>query len=187
MGLTAPTKVTQKEREEHERTHTPYRAWCRCCVKGRGTKAPHRRRKEDEEGEGEKTPRVSMDYVSMSQEDEEAKENPVIVILNEQTNERYARATGRKGVGTEGLRDWLAKDASEELKSWGHAGGTGGHIILKSDGEKAMVAFRGAVATFHGGTVVPEGPAKNESQSNGAVEGVGRVVRDSTRVLKVQI
>ena len=28
-GLTAPMKVSKEEREEHERTHTPYRAWCR--------------------------------------------------------------------------------------------------------------------------------------------------------------
>ena len=70
--------------------------------------------------------------------------------------ERYARAIGRKGVGTEGLMKWLVKDVSAELKAWGHAGGPGGHIILKSDNEKGMVAFRNAVAKFHGGVVVQE-------------------------------
>ena len=187
VGLTAPIKVSQKDREEHELTHTPYRAWCKCCVKGRGQKMPHLKNKDDEEDEATKVPRVSMDYVFMSQEDEEAKENPVLVVLNEATNERYARATGRKGVGTEGIMDWLVRDVSEEMKSWGHAGGVGGNIILKSDGEKAMVAFRDAVAKYHGGTVSQEGPAKNESQSNGAVEGAGRIVRDFTRVYKAQI
>ena len=38
----------------------------------------------------------------MSKQDEDAKENPILVVLNEDTNEKYARATGRKGVGTEG-------------------------------------------------------------------------------------
>ena len=28
-GMTTPMKVSDKEREEHELTHTPFRAWCR--------------------------------------------------------------------------------------------------------------------------------------------------------------
>ena len=35
-GLVAPAKVSREEREEHERTHTPYRAWCRICVRAMG-------------------------------------------------------------------------------------------------------------------------------------------------------
>ena len=27
-GLPAPQKVTKAERDEHEKTHTPYRSWC---------------------------------------------------------------------------------------------------------------------------------------------------------------
>ena len=69
----------------------------------------------------------------------------------------------------------------------GHAGGTGGHIILKCDGARSMLAMRDAVAKFHGGIVVPESPAKNESPSNGYVEGAGRIVREFTRVFKFQI
>ena len=147
---------------------------------------PHRRRNSDQNQE-ETIPRISMDYFYMSRQDEEAKENHMLVILNKQTIERYARATGRKGVGTEGLMDWLVKDICEELKTWGHAGGPGGHIILKSDNERAMAALRHAIAKFHGGVVVQESPAKGESQSNGAVEGAGRIVREFVRVFKIQI
>ena len=35
-GMTAPMKVSDKEREEHELTHTPFRAWCPYCVRARG-------------------------------------------------------------------------------------------------------------------------------------------------------
>ena len=128
-----------------------------------------------------------MDYFYMSNADESAMDNPILVVLNEETNERYARATGSTGVGSDGIMDWLVRDISEELKSWGHAGGTGGHIILKCDGAKSMLAIRDAVAKFHGGIVVPESPAKNESPSNGYVEGAGRIVREFTRVFKFQI
>ena len=128
-----------------------------------------------------------MDYFYMSQADEEAKENPMLVILNEQSGEIFARMTGRKGVGDGGECDWLIKEVSRELKGWGHAGGIGGKIILKSDRERSLVAFRNAVARYHGGVVIPEDPPKNESQSNGAVEEAGKKVREFTRVLKRQI
>ena len=187
VGLSAPVRVSKAEVEKHELTHVPYRSWCPICVRARGRKMPHYRRKERHDEVGMRIPRISMDYFFMSKHDEEAKENPVLVVLNEETNERYARATGRKGIGTEGVMEWLVRDVSEELKSWGHAGGTGGHIILKCDGEKAMTAFRDAVARFHGGVVVPESPAKGESQSNGSVEGSGRIVREFVRVFKIQL
>ncbi len=123
-GLRAPQRVGRKEREDHERTHTPYRSWCKCCVWARGMKMAHRRQNREGEEDGlEKVPRVSMDYWFMGEEDREAGENPLIVVVNERTGEKYARAVGRKGVGTEGEMDWLIKAISEEVKAWGHAGG----------------------------------------------------------------
>ena len=63
MGLRAPQVVTKAEREEHEKTHIPYRCWCRACVRGRRKKRAHRQKsqkdKEDERDTG--VPRVSMD------------------------------------------------------------------------------------------------------------------------------
>ena len=128
-----------------------------------------------------------MDYFYMSQKDEEAKENPNLVVINEASNEKYARAAGQKGVGTEGAVQWLIKDVSNEMKSWGHQGGEGGKIILTCDGEKAMVALRDAIAKYHGGEVIPENPAKGESQSNGRVEEAGKTVRGFVRVFKEQL
>jgi hypothetical protein len=128
-----------------------------------------------------------MDYFYMSQADEEAKSNPLIVMVDEKTGEKYARAVGQKRVGGRGEMEWLVRDMSEELKTWGHLGGGGGKIILKSDGEAAMKALRDAVGKYHGGVVIPEGPAKNESQSNGTAEEAGKTVRGFCRVLKDQI
>ena len=51
-----------------------------------------------------------MDYLYMSQKDEEAKENPVLIVLNEATGEKYARAAGHKGVGNANERAWPIKD-----------------------------------------------------------------------------
>eukprot|EP00973_Karenia_brevis_P075577 10499786-Karenia_brevis.AAC.1 len=61
-------------------------------------------------------------------------------MTDEQTKEKYARAVGQKGLGMDSNMDWLIKDLSAELKAWGHAGGEGGSIIIKSDSENAIVA-----------------------------------------------
>lgn len=57
-------------------------------------------------------PRVSMDYFFMSKEDEKASTNPCLVMKNEDSGEKYARAVGQTGVGDDGRMDWLIKDIS---------------------------------------------------------------------------
>ena len=96
-----------------------------------------------------------MDYFYMSKEDERACGDPLTVVVDEGTGERYGIAIGNKGVAEEGERHWLVKDASEELNTWGHPGGENGKITFKSDGERSIVAFRNALAKFHGGIVTP--------------------------------
>ena len=80
--------------------------------------------------------------------------------------------------------EWLLKDMRDELTSWGHAGGEGGKIILKSDSESSIVAVREALAKRHGGRVVPERPPPGESESNGVIEEAGRTVRCLAVTLK---
>ena len=185
-GIRAPQRVSQQEREEHERTHTPFRAWCRHCVRGRGKNTAHKKRDSAEVQEAA-VPRVSMDYFFMSEDDRKASENPIFTMVDEETGEKYARAVGQKGLGEHGVMDWLIKDISAELKAWGHSGGDGCSLIMKTDGEPAIVAVREAVAKYHGGRVIPEAPAKGESPSNGLVEEAGKTSREFTRVLKDQL
>jgi len=176
-GLPAPAKVSKLEREEHERTHTPYRAWCKCCVMGRGKSTPQMRTDEDDEEEKRKVPRVSIDYFSMSDADQKASENPLIVMLDEDTGEKYARAVSQKGLGQNTEMARLIKDMSNELKSWGHPGCEGNALILKSDGEASIVAVREALGRYHGRRIIPEAPAKGEkvqqSGGRGRQEGEG--------------
>ena len=44
----APQRVSRQEREDHERTHAPFRAWCSHRVRGRGKNAAHREQAKDE-------------------------------------------------------------------------------------------------------------------------------------------
>ena len=48
-----------------------------------------------------------MDYFFMSREDEEASKNPILVIADEKSGSRYARAVGCKGLGESGSMEWL--------------------------------------------------------------------------------
>ena len=88
------------EQEEHAMTHCPYRSWCRHCVQARARSSPHRaggERKGAEEGVGpEKAPGVPMDYF-MSKTDEKASVNPRIVMADEDSGSRYARAVADPG------------------------------------------------------------------------------------------
>ena len=52
------TGPTLLEREEHCRTHEPYRAWCPVCIAGRGRADPHAMRTESEKS----LPVVGVDY-----------------------------------------------------------------------------------------------------------------------------
>ena len=71
----------------------------------------------------------------MSQDEEKASENPLMVMIDEQSGNRYMRAVGKKGLGEGNEMDWLIKDMHEELKSWGHPGGENNELILKSGEE----------------------------------------------------
>jgi hypothetical protein len=120
----APMRVSREEIELHEATHTPYRPWCKYCVKARGRNDPHRKRQEEQmDDEIPKVPRISMDYFFMSEADQKASKNPIMVMIDEETGEKYARAVGQKGMGERNEMDWLVVDMSRELKSWGHPGG----------------------------------------------------------------
>ena len=69
----------------------------------------------------------------------------------------------------------------------GASRGEKGHAMLKSDGERSIVAVIDETARRLGGKVISEKPPKGESQSNGAVEEAGKRVREITKVLKDMI
>ena len=101
----------------------------------------------------------------------------MIVMVDEETGEKYARGVSQKGIGEDGEMKWLIDDMQRELKSWGHPGGESSHLIFKSDGEASIKVVRDKLARQVGGKVVVESPAQGESQSNGLVEEAGKTVR----------
>ena len=75
----APGDPTKAEREEHEITHVPYRAWCEHCVKSRG-KDGHHGRVPLEMAEST-IPRVVMDYCFFQEDMKSEDETPLSLIV----------------------------------------------------------------------------------------------------------
>ena len=99
-----------------------------------------------------------------------ASEHPMMVMVDESTGNKYMRNVDHKGLSGDGDQSWLVKDMHQELKSWGYPGVAQNALILKSDGEPAIVAVREALARCHGGRVTAEHPPAGEHQANGAAE-----------------
>ena len=59
-------RPTQREREEHEATHVPFRDWCAHCMMGRG-RTHHHVAKQKSEDESSR-PIIAMDYFFMQME-----------------------------------------------------------------------------------------------------------------------
>ena len=104
-GRQSPKMQTKAEREEHSRTHCPYRSWCPYCVKSRVRNAPPKGCVEDDPLKEIKVPRAHLDYFFMSRDDENASKNPLLVMTDERTGSRYARVVGYKGIGENGSLD----------------------------------------------------------------------------------
>ena len=98
----------------------------------------------------------------------------MMVMVDEQTGDKYAGAVGQKGTGGGEQMEWPLNDMCEELKSWGHQGGESGHMIFENDGESFIEAVKAALAKKLGGKVVLDRPLKGESQSNGVAEEGGK-------------
>ena len=61
-----PREPSKEEREEHEKTHLPFRNWCRHCVRGRGKEEACRDAKRDQE-----VAEVHLDFMFMGDEGED--------------------------------------------------------------------------------------------------------------------
>ena len=114
----APKKPTKREVEEHEVLHERYEAWCRHCVRGRGRNRPHRRVERNKENEDERVPRISMDYNSVSENDE--KVGTWLTMVDSKSKAVWSRVVQGKGVCEE--TEWVIRAIVEELDDWGFRG-----------------------------------------------------------------
>ena len=65
VKVKSPMVVTKEVREDHEKTHTPYRSWCKWCVWARSKNFPHKRKTKCDKDDKPAVPRICMGYFFM--------------------------------------------------------------------------------------------------------------------------
>ena len=144
----SPTVPSAWERERHETSHVPYRSWCPTCVAGRGVKSPHKARPRRDDD----LPRFSIDYGFLGAENQPTS---VLLVAKEiTTGMTMAMIVPRKGVGLTN-EDWIYRRLSQYINGFGFK-----KILLRSDGEPAIVALRRKIAEGCTAQVIEEDAIK---------------------------
>ena len=97
-----PGRPTQREVDEHEVCHIPFRSWCPYCIKGKAVSCPHKGSAYREEGlEITGVPTISLDYCwadGVDDETERKESSPVLIIYIDLIDSLYATPLKKKGV-----------------------------------------------------------------------------------------
>ena len=167
---------TEKEREEHYRTHLPYRSWCPVCVAGRGAQDSHRNTGEEEE---RTIPTIGYDYCFM-RNNPGGDYVPVLVAKDKWTKLISAHVVPFKGADVE----WISQQCSRDIQKTGHHGS----VILRSDQEPAIIDVLKSVAKERSpAESILENSAVGDSAGNGFIERAVRTAEEMTRVLKIDL
>jgi hypothetical protein len=152
-----PRAPSAAERAAHEATHLPFRSWCKECIAGRRDNPAHRA--VQEEGEGNAIPEVAMDCFTRREEEEESVLT-VLVLKDRASRAIQAFRVERKGVEDE---DAISRTV-ESIRRFGHRG----RILLKTDGEPAILALKERVMQkLTEGAIAVEPPPMSRSQMGG--------------------
>ena len=101
-GINCGIKPSERDVEEHERNHLPFRNWCKHCVFGRAKNNPHKATDREEYG----IAKISMDYMYLNEErapgvprpaEVQGEGLPILVSLDSNTKAIFANAVPNKG------------------------------------------------------------------------------------------
>ena len=187
VTLNSPIKPSATDVDKHYVTHLPFRNWCPVCNGAKMKGDPHVRLKESDDQSDRKSglPIISMDYQEFDKvfdNGEEAKPEAAtpkiktIVIKDERTTSVLFHKVIRKGPSDE----WVIKRIAKDINEWGRQ-----DIILKTDGEPAMIAVQDAIAQVRKGQTIPMNPPAYNPEANGACEKAVQDVNAHVRALKL--
>ena len=185
----APYTPSQREIDEHNLVHCPYRAWCEACVRGQAKDDCHRTIIGVDADSS--VARVCVDYCFLTekvkaQENEhveEVKANVSMTILV--MIETMCRSVWAYAVENKGSDDWVAEQIVDDLETVGLAGE---RIIIKADQEVAITDLQRTVARLrkdHGSAL--EQSRVGDSNSNGKVERAIQDLKGLVRTLKAAL
>ena len=168
-----PILPSREEVEEHEKTHLPYRNWCRRCVRGKGTEVSCRRQDEPD------VPEFHMDYALVG--DERGTTLWTLLVVRE----RMTRMVLATMVPDKATGEFATKRVNAFMKETGCEHGA---ITVKSDNEnaiKSLVTDVGRVRAAGGAQKMNvEHSPKYSHKSNGVVERAIQAVEGQARVMR---
>jgi len=170
-----PVKPTKAEVRAHNLTHCPYRSWCSVCVEAMGREDPHVRKGPPEESE---LPIVGMDYDKYGEEESVSDQVTTIVVKDSDSGQIKAHVVEVKGPKDE----WVVKKICKDVEGFGHSA-----LILKTDGEPALVAVQSRVIAKREARTVPENPPAYDPKANGAIEKGVQDINARLRLIRIAL
>ena len=123
-ALKAPYLLSQQEIDDHEITHIPFRAWCDCCVRGRGKNLEHAKIYADLE---HLLNTLSMDYYFAGQDGDETLSQLCLRCHNSKWTRCFV-------VPRKGPHPWVITTLVDAIKQMGYK-----RFVFKSDNEPALL------------------------------------------------
>ena len=186
----APRKPSQKEVDDHELSHVPYRDWCEPCIRGQAKDA-HHRTVTGELAESSVV-RVSMDYCFVKEDvvekDNEHEETTiarmamtVLVMMDTLCSSIWSYAVKSKGMAEK----WVAEQMAEDIETIGLSEE---RIILKADQEASITEVQRAVAKAREGygTAIEQSKV-GDSNTNGKIERAIQDLKGLVRTLRADL
>ncbi len=169
-----PAAPTAREREEHNKTHLPFRSWCTECVKGRGRNLPHRRADHREELGAAL---LGVDFFFLGEPGCDGT-SPAVVMRDWSSKAIFAHLIPGKGSD----HDWTAHQLVNDIKKLGYK-----DVVIRSDQEPAIMALVDKVAQLRDEVTIKESSPVGDSQANGMAERGVQAVEEYVRVLKLAL
>ena len=155
--------TTSRKMRKLRLAHIPFRSWCQHCVRGKAKGKPHQRKKDSE-----KTfPTLTMDYHEHQGETEE--KGMTFLVTKD-----FTRVVPRKGV-----QRYAVQGLASDIAMLGHQ-----ELVLKSDGEPAIMALKEAAKMERNDRIVLEESPVRESKANGVIENTVQQVQGQFRTIK---
>ena len=165
-------KPTQRERDEPEAPHVPFRDWCAHCMMERGRTHHHVAKHKSEDQS--RIPIIAMDYFFMRMEC-----SPSVQAISEESitcnavkEDRHQNTVSSVALKKGVEEPWTIERVSKFIDLLGYR-----EITLKSDTEPVIIAFRNRVAEICKAEVTTE-------ESNGLIEKAVVLSRGIIRTVK---
>ena len=180
-SLSSPIKPSEEDVEKHYITHRPPRSWCPICTAAMLKEDAHSKVRYEEDDRRTGLPTISMDYTESRAADDGKGDKSIVktVVMKDETSGAVAsHRILRKGPSDV----WLMKRLVRDIKEWGR-----GDVILKTDGEAAMIAVQDAIQKLRDRRTVPRNPPAYNPESNGACEKAVQDVAGQIRIHKLAL